>query len=183
MFPSCTQMDTELDGEKFECTEYGLVGTYLMVNLETVLEGRTRGHGSVFYIWVQEKLWRRSQNRCVWISCTFENLLRSILATSPRESLEFDTIMLASETKTIASSGEWVAGAAFCQQSKCDRNSQQLDSAQEIYAVYKYVGRLLIERIHHKELSNNTRTTTFEGSLRVNIDAEGIWRVKRVCIT
>ncbi len=182
MYPSSTQMDTELNGEKCECTEDGLLGTYLMVNFDNALMGSAGEPGSIFYVWVKANYGGVTQTD----ASGYLALLRVYCVQSwpsPADSLAFDTIMLSSETKTIPGAGEWVAGAAFSREDKYEGSSQQLGTKPEIFGTFKYVGRLLIERLQDQELSSSRGTVMFEGSSRVQIDTGGVWRVKKVCIT
>jgi hypothetical protein len=180
MSPSSTTLDTELEGEKSECTQEGLIGTYLMVTFNSFLKGSAARTGSIFYVWA-----KGSDSSITPTSDNFA-LLRLYCVQSwpkPPESHEFDTIMLASETKRIPSAGEWVAGAAFSHQDRTDEDSQELSSSTGTFKNFRYAGRMLIERLQDHELSSSAGTIMFEGSSKVDIDAEGIWSVQKVCIT
>jgi len=52
MHPSTTTLDTEIEGQKNECTENGLIATYLTVELSIALTGYATKRGSIFYVWV-----------------------------------------------------------------------------------------------------------------------------------
>ncbi|CZR69304.1 uncharacterized protein PAC_19204 [Phialocephala subalpina] len=97
MHPSRTLLDTELEGQKSECTKSGLVGTYPTVAFDNFLKGSAEKSESISYVWSSPK---------------------------PPDSHVFDTVMLASETKTIMSAGEWVPAAAFYRQDRADEDPQ-----------------------------------------------------------
>ncbi|KAL3419131.1 hypothetical protein PVAG01_09353 [Phlyctema vagabunda] len=106
MVPSTIKMDTELKGENSECTEH------LMVTLDGVLTNRSVVSPSIFYVWVKASYGGLTRTD----ASDHLALLRFYCIQSwPRRpgSLEFDTILLTSKTKTIPSAGEWVPGAAF----------------------------------------------------------------------
>lgn len=180
MSPSQTTMDTEVQGERSECTQEGLIGHYLMVNFDNVLKGSAGESGSIFYVWVKGS---DSSNTSTGDSLA---LLRVYCVQSwptPPKSHSFDTIMLPSEAKTILSAGQWTAGAAFFRQLRVNKDPQTSKLSTNILDKFLYVGRLLIERLQNHELGSSTRTIMFPGSSRVNIDTEGIWSVKKICIT
>ncbi|KAH6666291.1 hypothetical protein B0J14DRAFT_705325 [Halenospora varia] len=181
MWPSQTMLDTELTGQKSEATEQGLVGTYLMVALDSTMEGSAGETGSIFYVWV------KGGDDSLNVAEDKPALLRLYCVQSwpkPPDSHTFDTIMLANETKRILSAGEWAAGAAFSHQpSAADKDLQAANSRLGIFGNFQYVGRLLIERLQDHELSSSAGTIMFEGSSKVEIETGGTWRVTKVCIT
>ena len=179
MCQSSTALDTDVKGEKSECTEQGLIGTYLTVCFDSLLKGSESDGGSIFYIWV---------NGCDG-SVTPPGdraLLRLYCVESwpkPSYGHNFDTIMLGSETRSVISAGEWVPGAAFSHQDSVVEASQAPRSSTGAIRKFRYVGRLLIERLQNHEMCNSSGTIFFEGASSVLIDASGVWSVKRVCIT
>lgn len=105
-------MDTELNGEKCECTEDGLIGTYLMVNFDNVLMGSARESGSVFYVWVKANYGGITRTG----ASDYLALLRVYCVQSwPSlpDSLEFDTIMLSSEKKNNPQCRRVGCGSSF----------------------------------------------------------------------
>ena len=180
MCPSRTTLDTEVEGEKSECTEKGLIGTYLTVSLDRLLKGIARKHGSIFYIWV------KGSDGSVAPPGDCRALLRLYCVESWDEqpnSHDFDTIMLGSEIRTVISEGEWVAGAAFCYQDRTVEDPHIPSSSTGGIGKFRYVGRLLIERLQNHEISSSSQTIMFEGNSKAEIDAQGVWIVKKVCIT
>lgn len=177
MHPSQTALDADVKGERSECTEHGLIGTYLTVSFDNALHGCAGRSGSLFYTWI------KGSDDSVNPPGDHRALLRLYCVESwpePPSSLDFDTVMLPSETRSVMNKGAWVAGAAFSQQDEAIPRHLALQNAA---GKYRYVGRLLIERLQDREMSSSTGTIMFEGSARTRIDAEGVWSVKRVCIT
>lgn len=180
MCPSRTTLDTEVKGEKSECTEQGLVGAYLTVSSDSLLKGSASELGSIFYIWV------KGSDGSVAPPGDYRALLRLYCVESwpkPPNSHDFDTIMLGSETRTVISAGEWVAGAAFSHQDSAVEDPQAPRSSTGAIGKFRYAGRLLIERLQNHEMSSSSGTIMFEGSSKAKIDAQGVWSVKKVCIT
>jgi len=180
MYPSSTMLDTEVKGEKSECTEQGLFGTYLTLSFDSLLKGSAGELGSIFYIWVN------GIDSSVAQPGDYRALLRLYCVESwpkPPCGHDFDTVMLASETRTVISAGEWVAGAAFSHQDSAVEDHQVPRSSTDAIEKFRYVGRLLIERLQNHEMSSSSGTIMFEGSSKANIDAQGFWRVKKDCIT
>ncbi|MCJ1244651.1 hypothetical protein MMC30_001850 [Trapelia coarctata] len=103
MCQSQTTLDTDVQGEKSECTNQGLVGTYLTVCFDNTLIGSTGEHKSVFYIYV------KGSNGSVVPPSDYRALLRLYCVESwpkPPNNHDFDTIMLPSETRTVINAGE-----------------------------------------------------------------------------
>jgi hypothetical protein len=92
--------------------------------------------------------------------------------------------MFQSETRTVISAGAWVPGAAFSHRDcAAAENPQATRSSPDAIGKFQYVGRLLIERMENHEMSSSSGTILFEGSSNVEIDAQGVWSVKKVLIT
>jgi hypothetical protein len=176
MCQSSTTLDVDIEGEKSECTEEGLVGTYLTGCFDSLLKGK---RGSIFYIWV------KGSDGSVDPPGDYRALLRLYCIESwpePPDSHDFDTIMLPSETRTVTSAGEWVAGAAFSHQDRAIEDPHASRSITGGIEKFQYVGRLLIERLQNHEISNSSGTIMFEGIRKAVIDEQGAWSVKKVCI-
>lgn len=176
MYPTQTTLDTEPQGQKSECTSDGLLGAYLTVTFNTVLRGSASEYGSIFYIFVRgddgslDAAAAAADHRAVLRLYCLESW------PQPPESLEFDTVMFPSETdKSVIRAGAWVAGAAFlADTTMIDQHHQRR---------YRYVGRMLTERLRSHELSSGAKTIMFEGTEKASVDAEGVWSIRDVCIT
>jgi len=181
MFPSKISLDSEVEGEKCDCTAEGLVGTYLTVPLDLILKGSAASHGSIFYIWVnghEDNLRSETDHRA---------LLRVYCVESwppPPEGATFNALMLGNETKTIPDPGQWFPGVALLNHDALEQGPKnQASKSFGANRVYKYVGRVLVERLRNEELSSRTRTVMFEGSEVTQVDAQGTWSVSQICIT
>jgi hypothetical protein len=136
---------------------------------------------SIFYIWVN------GSDGSVTPPGDYRALLRLYCVESwpkPPQSHKFDTIMFQNETRTVISAGAWVPGAAFSRRDCADGDADTATrSGPGAIVKFRYVGRLLIERVQNHEMSSSSGTIMFEGSTNVRIDAQGIWSVMKVLIT
>ena len=179
MYPSQTQMDTEIEGLKAKCTENGLICTYLTVSFSPAVDGSAAESGSIFYIWVE------TDDGSVGSHGDHRALLRLYCVESwpqPPVVLQFDTIVFPSEVWALPVRGQWVAGAACLHHGINDRSVDDTKAASSI-GESRFVGRLLIERLQYGGLSSSSKTIMFEGSAKVAIDAKGSWSVKEMRIT
>lgn len=164
MYPSTTAMDTDSKGQKSECTRDGLFGTYLTVAFDTPLNGSAGEHGSVFNTFV------RGDDGSLTPPADHRVSLRLYCVESwpsPPLSLEFNAIMLPSETKTVLDAGAWVAGAAFFHTDSIEQHPQMQDPSMATVRKYRYVGRLLVERLQNHELSSSSETIMLKGHQRL----------------
>ena len=180
MCPSSTTLDTDLTGEKSMCTDQGLFGTYLTVSMDSLLKGSADKYGSIFYVWV------KGSDGSVAPSGDYRALLRLYCTESwPKlpDSHDFDTLMFPSETRTVINAGNWVTVAAFSRQDIAVEDPEASRSGIVAIEKFRYVERMLIERLQNQEMSSGSGTIMFEGSSKIVINATGIWSVKKVCIT
>ncbi|KAL8671599.1 MAG: hypothetical protein Q9168_003905 [Polycauliona sp. 1 TL-2023] len=187
MYPTSTTMDSAIDGQKSECTKDGLFGVYLTVCFDTRLRGSAGEHGSIFYTFI------RGHDGSLGSQHDHRGSLRLYCVESwpkPPEGLEFNAIMFPSETKSVLSAGAWVAAVALLRtdsinQPQLDLGQPQLDQQPKKSEnhTYRYVGRLLVERLQNHELSSSSKTIMFEGTSKASIDAQGCWGIQKVCIT
>jgi hypothetical protein len=127
-------------------------------------------------------IWIKGSDGSVAPPGDYRALLRLYCVESwpkPPSSHDFDTIMLGSETRTVISAGEWVAGAAFSHQDSLVKDPQAPRSSTSAIRKFRYVGRLLIERLQNHEIRSSSRTIMFEGSSKAEIDEQGVWSVRR----
>lgn len=179
MSPASTQMDAEFEGQKSECTEQGLIGNYLMVDLVKVLGAQS---GSIFYVWITENhggVTRPDRTDHLALLRVYCNQFWP----SPPNNLNFDSICLPDEQKRIMGTGEWAVGVALLKEYGCQDHAHETISGETEFVRFKYVGKLLVERIQDSELSSSSSTIMFGGSARTDIDTEGVWKVRNICIT
>ncbi|KAI1362064.1 hypothetical protein F5Y08DRAFT_313072 [Xylaria arbuscula] len=171
MNPSITTLDTAVaDGDEAECTVSGLIGTYVTVKFNPALIGRGQGHGSIFNLWVEGSAEgvqpARDTRALLRLYCT-ENW--------PCNGLGFDLIILPINLAFILEPGQWVPSVAL-QKDGCSVQDPRPPS-------YRYVGRLLVERIKDEEMTVSDGTIMFEGRSRVVINTHGKWQTRTLCIT
>ena len=196
MYPSPTQLDTNVESEQFECTAHGLKGTYLTIFLDQLLKGgaiderlirpskipRMGDTTNIFYIWVN------GSNASITAPGDHRALLRLYCNESwprPPEFRFFNALILPSREyrRTVIEKGQWVAGAALYHEAGVPGESPSLQSDENPIETCRFEGRLLIERLQNHEFSSGAGTFTFEGSSKIVINAQGIWSIREVCIT
>lgn len=174
MHPSRTTLDTKVGGDKVECTENGLVGRYLAVQFQPTLVGTSKHTGSIFYIWIN------GADNSIEAQGDHRALLRVYCTeTWPSEAASFTLVILPNIFESVMKQGQWAPGAALHDEGHVDQDGQpfvNLDPG------FRYVGRVLVERIKNEELVQKDATAMFEGTSRIVVDAKGNWIMKQVRI-
>ncbi|KAF2771263.1 FMN-linked oxidoreductase [Teratosphaeria nubilosa] len=86
--------------------------------------------------------------------------------------------MLKNEQRTVPDLGAMVAAVAMLSQAH-----PQIDTDNDPIKAYRFVGRILVERLQYDEMVSETPTLKFEGHKKANVDAQGYWGVKELCLT
>jgi hypothetical protein len=176
MWPTPLGQGTMTEGNKSECTEVGLVGTYLIVSFDVLLEGSSSGPGC--YCCVRVK-----QSEGIASSGDDEVLLRLLCINSwpkPPQSLRFNTITLGDGTRAIPEAGEWIFGAALSHQYGFVQDPQTPHASMGGIDKFEYIGGLLVERLQNQETLSSFGSRLQEGSA---VQAEGTWIAQKICIT
>lgn len=177
MFPSHISLDSESEGTKSECTEHGLVGSYLTVRLQTTLQGTASKKGSIFNVFVTASQYEHAKSPTVLRVNCVETW------PSPPYGKSFDAILLADEHMHAPAPGAREAGIALYQQREDQAKGGPDSSYNNNLPTFEPVGRVLIERLRNEEVGSAESTIMFEGSSKAVMDAQGSWSIGKICIT
>ena len=177
MSPSHISLDSESEGKKSECTEYGLVGSYLTVRLSHALQGTASMAGSISNVFITGSQHDHTESATVIrVSC---------VESWPKapDCKPFDAILLADEQMRIPAPGTREAGVALYRQPGQRVTTEASGSFEGNLPTYEPVGRVLIERLRNEEVGSAEATIMFEGNSKAVIDAQGSWDTSKICIT
>ena len=162
------------------CTSEGLVGTYLLAELDFVLNApRVQPYFALIQSDGASTTYADEKEHA------FLNLHCRDDPSEPEADHAFDHVLILDVAYNIPEPGSFNTAIALLKVEEEDmtRSTMPKDKKNSGISKYQYMGKLGLERLANHEATSASQTITFRFGDNAGLDTKGRWKIEKICLT